>query len=283
MTQRSLTSSANTASGVTQHRQKRPVRVLLAEAGAPVLVFLLVIGAWHAIVTVGRISPVVMPGPMRVLEAMLKIRSDLLAALFRTLLAALSGLSFSILGGTITAFVFSQAAFIRRALYPYAVLLQTVPIIAIAPIVIVFLGRGFAGIVLISCLISLFPIITSTTTGLLQIDPGQQDLFRLYRATRWQILMKLRVPTALPYLISGIRISSGTAIVGAIVGEFFVGSSIPGLGVLIQRKFASLNLPELYAVVAVSTLLGAAMFGVITLLGEAILKKWYGMSLSGRR
>lgn len=281
MMQRSSTSTTET--GGTSQRQKRGIRTLLAEVAAPVIVFLLVIGAWHLIVTVGRISPVVMPGPKLVVEAMIKIRSDLLAALFRTLLAALSGLSLSILGGTITAFVFSQAAFIRRALYPYAVLLQTVPIIAIAPIVIVLLGRGFAGIVLISCLISLFPIITSTTTGLLQIDIGHQDLFRLYRASRWQTLMKLRVPTALPYLISGIRISSGTAIVGAIVGEFFVGSSTPGLGVLIQRKFAALNLPELYAVVAVSTVLGAAMFGFITLLGEAILKKWYGMSLSGRR
>ncbi|MFO0978678.1 MAG: ABC transporter permease subunit [Planctomycetaceae bacterium] len=263
--------------------RKRSIPLLLAEIAAPLVVFLLVIGAWSLIVTAGRISPVVMPGPKLVLEAMVRIRYDLSVALARTLLAALSGLALSIVGGTIIAFVFSQAALIRRAFYPYAVLLQTVPIIAIAPIVIVLLGRGFAGIVLISCLISLFPIITSTTTGLLQIDAGHQDLFRLYRATRWQILMKLRVPTALPYLISGIRISSGTAIVGAIVGEFFVGSSIPGLGVLIQRKFAALNLPELYAVVAVSTLLGAVMFGLITLLGEAILKKWYGMSLSGRR
>lgn len=274
--------SKHAASSLDSGRNRKIGR-LLAEILAPLSVFLLVIGAWHLIVTFGRISPVVMPGPRLVLEAMVKTRSDLLAALGRTLLAASCGLALSIVAGTLTAFVFSQAALIRRALYPYAVLLQTVPIIAIAPIVIVLLGRGFPGIVLISCLISLFPIITSTTTGLLQIDPGQQDLFRLYRATRWQILLKLRVPTALPYLISGIRISSGTAIVGAIVGEFFVGSSIPGLGVLIQRKFAALNLPELYAVVAVSTLLGAAMFGIITLLGEAILKKWYGMSLSGRR
>jgi hypothetical protein len=118
----------------------------------------------------------------------------------------------------------------------------TVPIIAIAPIVIVSLGRGFSSVAVVSAILGLFPIITSTTTGLLQVDGMLLDLFRLYRASRWQTLLKLRVPAALPYLISGIRIASGSSIVGAIVGEFFVGDGTPGLGSLIQRKSASLVL-----------------------------------------
>jgi NitT/TauT family transport system permease protein len=177
--------------------------------------------------------------------------------------------------------VFSQSALFRRALYPYAVLLQTVPIIAVAPIVIVSLGRGFLSISLIACIISMFPVITNTTTGLLQVDRNLLDLFSLNQATRMQVLFRLRLPSAMPYLISGIRIASGSAVVGAIVGEFFVGSGQPGLGALIQRKTASLALPELYATVASSTLLGTIVFGSITLAGDTLLRRRFGMSLSG--
>ncbi len=163
-------------------------------------------------------------------------------------------------------------------------LLQTIPIIAIAPIVIVAFGRGFFSVSLVAAVISLFPIVTSTTTGLLQIDPNLQDLFRLNGATRLQTLLKLRVPSSLPFLISGIRIASGSAIVGAIVGEFFVGSSQPGLGAMIQMKANSaLDMSELYATVLTSTFLGTVSFGAVTLLGEWILRRWFGMSLSGQR
>ena len=158
-------------------------------------------------------------------------------------------MAISIVAGTSLAFLFSQSAMIRRALFPYAVLLQTVPIIAIAPIVIVSFGRGFFSVALVSSVISLFPIVTNTTTGLLQIDPNLLDLFRLNSASRWQTLWKLRLPSSLPFLLAGIRIACGSAIVGAIVGEFFVGSGQPGLGAMIQRKSASLDLADLYATV----------------------------------
>mgnify|MGYP003328847640 FL=1 len=206
----------------------------------PLLVLALLLAAWQGAVWWWRISPVLLPGPGAVLTAGWKIRVSLLEAAWRTALAALTGLSLSIVLGTLTAFAFSQSAVVRRAFYPYAVLLQTVPIVAIAPIVIVSLGRGFSSVAVVSAILGLFPIITSTTTGLLQVDGMLLDLFRLYRASRWQTLLKLRVPAALPYLISGIRIASGSSIVGAIVGEFFVGDGTPGLGSMIQRKSASL-------------------------------------------
>ena len=252
----------------------------------PVAVLLLMVGLWQGLVTflvqVRGLNAGLFPGPMAVLEAGWQMRRDLCQATLLTAAAALTGLTLSILIGTATAFVFSQSSIVRRALYPYAVLLQTIPIIAIAPIVILTLGRGFQSIALVSCLISLFPIITNTTTGLLQIDPDLVDLFRLNRATRRQLLIKLRLPSALPYLISGIRIASGSAIVGAIVGEFFLSAGPTGLGSLIQGKVASFNMPELYAVVVLATLLGTIVFGVVTVLGEWLLKGWFGMSLEGR-
>jgi len=254
----------------------------LTDVLVPLLVLALLLAAWQCAVWWWRISPVLLPGPGAVLAACWKIRVSLLESALRTALAALTGLSISIVLGTLTAFAFSQSALVRRALYPYAVLLQTVPIIAIAPIVIVSLGRGFSSVAVVSAILGLFPIITSTTTGLLQVDAMLLDLFRLYRASRWQMLLKLRVPAALPYLISGIRIASGSSIVGAIVGEFFVGDGTPGLGSLIQRKSASLVLSELYATVGAATVLGTLVFGLITVLGETVLQRRFGMSLGGR-
>ncbi len=252
----------------------------------PAGVLLLVLGLWQGLITflvqVKGLNPNLFPGPLAVYVAGCQMSSDLLRASLLTVAAAMTGLLMSIFIGTATAFLFSQSSVVRRALYPYAVLLQTVPIIAIAPIVILTFGRGFQSIALVACIISLFPIITNTTTGLLQIDPDLVDLFRLNRATRLQMLIKLRMPSALPYLISGIRIASGSAIVGAIVGEFFLSAGPTGLGSLIQLKVASFNMPELYAVVAIATLLGTLVFGLITTLGELVLKRWFSMSLEGR-
>ena len=268
----------HTESGNASPRRSPPADLLL-----PLAVLTLLLLVWQAVVSLFRISPVLFPSPLLVLQAVWKIRWQLSEATLRTAAAAASGLAMGICTGTLTAFAFSQSAAVRRAFYPYAVLLQTVPIIAIAPIVIVTLGRGFLSVTLVAAILSLFPIITNTTTGLLQVDGNLQDLFRLNHATRWQTLIHLRVPAALPYLLSGIRISSGSAIVGAIVGEFFVGSGTPGLGALIQRKSASLVLSELYAVVLISTLLGTLAFGGISVAGEWVLRRWFGMSLSEAR
>lgn len=262
------------------------VRASLAGWMMPILVLFLMTGLWHGLVRflveVRGLNAALFPGPMAVLEAAWQMRTDLSLATFRTATAALVGLLMSILLGTAASFVFSQSSVIRRSFYPYAVLLQTVPVIAIAPIIILTSGRGFQSVVLVSCIISLFPVITNTTTGLLQIDPDLVDLFRMHRATRWQLLIKLRMPSALPYLISGIRIASGSAIVGAIVGEFFLSAGPTGLGSLVQGKVASFHMPQLYAVVLVATLLGTVVFGVISMLGDWSLRRWFGMRLGGR-
>jgi NitT/TauT family transport system permease protein len=285
--------------------RKRNTAFALRDLLAPVLVLCGVVIAWQMIVCLGWIHPVLLPSPIlcrlnpdtwppalveqfktlpaaSVASDAWKLKDQLAAAAGRTALAAFAGLSMSVVLGTFLAFLFSQSGMIRRALYPYAVLLQTIPIIAIAPIVIISFGRGFLSITLVSCVISLFPIITNTTTGLLQIDPNLLDLFRLNGATRLQTLIKLRVPSSLPYLLSGVRIACGSAIVGAIVGEFFVGSGQPGLGAMIQGKSASFDLSELYATVLTSTALGTAAFAGVTMIGEAILRRWFGMSLGGK-
>ncbi len=250
---------------------------------APVAVTLVLVAIWHIGVRVSGISSIVVPSPGEVWQALIREFPKLLEASWQTAMAAFAGLAGSVLIGVACAFAFSQSSLIRSAFYPYAILLQTVPIIAIAPIVVIAVDRGFYGVVLISMIISVFPIITSTTTGLLQVDSNLLELFQLNSATRWQTLWKLRLPNALPYLISGIRIAGGAAIVGAIVGEFFVGSSLKGLGVLIERKKSGIHTDELYATVFMSTLLGVVVFATTTAVGEWTLRRFFGMSLSGNR
>ena len=262
---------------------KKYVQGTLIQVTAPIVVTILVLAIWQFGVWASGISNIVIPSPIEVAAALNRESSKLWEACIETATAAMVGLAGSIVFGVLWAFAFSQSRLIRSAFYPYAILLQTVPIIAIAPIVVIAVDRGFYGVALISMIISIFPIITSTTTGLLQVDSSLLELFRLNGATRWQTLWKLRLPNALPYLISGVRIAGGAAIVGAIVGEFFVGSSLKGLGVLIERKKSGIHTDELYATVLVSTLLGISVFATVTLLGEWILKRYFGMSLGGER
>jgi NitT/TauT family transport system permease protein len=179
--------------------------------------------------------------------------------------------------GTLIGLVFSQSPVIRSSGYPYAIFLQTVPIIAIAPLIVVWFGRGFASVVLVGFIISVFPIITNATAGLTAVDPDLLDFFRLHNASRWQLLWKLRLPNAVPHIITGAKTASGVAVIGAIVGEFFAG--MPGqrfgLGYLIRQKSDMLKTDELFAAVVAATLLGVVIFTAVSVVGATILSRWY--------
>ena len=164
---------------------------------------------------------------------------------------------------------------IRSSCYPYAIFLQTVPIVAVAPIIVVWFGAGFHSVVLVSFMISLFPIITNVTSGMLAVDPDLLDLFRLYRASRGQVLWKLRLPHSVPFLVAGARTSSGMAVVGAIVGEFFAGNLAErhGLGYMILQG-TQFSTARLFAAVIASTVLGITIFGASTLIGSTVLSRW---------
>jgi NitT/TauT family transport system permease protein len=192
-----------------------------------------------------------------------------------TLIAAASGFGISLVLGSIIAMLFAQSTWIRRAGFPYAILLQTVPIVAIAPPVIAICGPDLSSVIIIAVIISLFPIITNATAGLLAVDPKLEELFRVLRASRWQRLVKLQIPTAVPYLLTGAKISSGLAMVGAIVGEFFAGygNDAYGLGYLIQANSDSLRTDKLFAAVLASTALGIGIFAVVNLAALA-LRRW---------
>lgn len=243
---------------------------------APIAVFGLVTAVWHALVVVFKIPPVILPKPWDVLTAMWNQRIELWKASWVTLQASLLGLLASALTGSFIAVLFSQSRWIRTALYPYVIFLQTVPIVAIAPLLIIWSGTGLRTVVLVSCIISIFPIISNVTSGLLSIDQNHVDLFRMQDASRWETLLKLRIPSAIPSLVLGLRVSCGLAVIGAIVGELFVASSgaYDGLGMVMNAKQANYKTAELMAAILACTCLGILLFVAVQFLGSVVLRRW---------
>lgn len=243
----------------------------------PVVLFGLVVLAWEACVRVYEVPPYLVPSPRAVVGAVRDNFITLGNATAETAFAALCGFALSLIIGFLIAFLFSQSALARASLYPYAIFLQTVPIVAVAPLIVIWFGTGLKSVILVAFVVSLFPIITNATAGLTRVDAGLKDLFRLYNASRLQILFKLTLPGSVPYLIAGARIASGLAVIGAIVGEFFAGYGATsfGLGYLIILTKGQLDTDFLFAAIFASTLLGLVIFGVVNFVADVILSRWF--------
>ncbi len=232
---------------------------------------------WQFAVWWWKLHPIVLPPPTQVAQVAWSEASTLSRGFMSTATAALAGLGTSILVGTFVAILFSQSIILRRMFYPYVVFLQTVPIVAIAPLLITWSGYRWRTIVIVSVIISLFPIISNVTAGLISVDRNLQDLFRLNRASKWQTLIKLHIPFAIRHLVLGTRISAGLAVIGAVVGEFSVGPSqidAPGLGTIMTSWLRSARTDALIAAALTSTLLGLLILGIVNLVSYTLLRKW---------
>jgi NitT/TauT family transport system permease protein len=243
----------------------------------PLVALLLAIAMWEACERLFDPPRFLLPSPSEVARSIARQPGKLLGAAGRTGVAAVAALGISVVAGTLIGFLFSQSVFLRRSLYPYAIFLQTVPIVAIAPLIVLWFGYGTGSIITVAVLISLFPVITGATTGLTNPDPLLADLFALHHASRWQTLWKLRLPTAIPSIITGATTSSGLAVIGAIVGEFFTGYGTNdfGLGFLIRVTADQSRTADLFAAVLASTALGVLIFAAVSGVGAAIFDRWY--------
>ncbi len=243
----------------------------------PVVFFAIVVAAWQLAVVVWHLPAYLVPPPARVLAAAREHAGDLLRAMQLTGGAALCGFALSLADGLLLGLVFSQSRVIERSVYPYAIFLQTVPIIAIAPVLIMWFGNGFGGVVAVSFILSLFPIITNATAGLTTVDPNLLDLFAIHNASRWQTLFVLRLPSAVPQLVTGAKISCGLSVIGAIVGELFAGygTESMGLGTLLSMANGRLDTSYVFAAVLASTVLSVAIFAAVSLLGSTVLARWH--------
>lgn len=200
--------------------------------------------------------------------------AEMMSGLWETSKTAFWGLLIAILLGFVLAVVMSQAKFIERAIFPYAVVLQAIPILAIVPLIGFWFGYGFMPRVFICVIISLFPIIVNTLFGLLSADSGMHDLMTLHQANRITRLRKLMFPAALPAVFAGLRISAGLSVIGAIVGDFYFGQGATGIGQLLKRYAARLEGEQLLAAVIVSSTLGVLVFGFFGWLAHRVVGKW---------
>jgi NitT/TauT family transport system permease protein len=257
------------------HRGRR-----IAPVAAPLAVFLLVMGVWLFIsyVLLDPRRRFLMPPPQDVVRNGLlnpANSAEILVALWSTTQVAVVGLLVAIAIGGVVAIAMIQARWIEWSIYPWAVVLQTIPILALVPLIGFWFQFGFSSRVLVCVLISLFPIITNTLFGLKSTDQAHHDLFTLQHATRWQRLLKLQLPGALPAILSGWRIAAGLSVVGAIVGDFFFRQGDPGIGRLIDDYRARLQSEQLFAAVALSSLLGLIVFWGFGLLSRSLVGAWH--------
>lgn len=230
------------------------------------------VGLWFA-----DIPGYLLPRPAEVFSALYAERADLTRAMTRTCLAASAGLLASVVLGLGVAIALSVNDWLRRAFYPYAVFFQTVPIIAIAPLLVIWLGYGLKTIIAVSFIVSVFPIVANTLSGLLSTDPALRDLFRLHRAGTLTTLVKLRIPAALPHFLTGLRISSGLAVIGAIVGEFVADDYREGggIGTVVMVAIKEMKTAKVFAAVLMAALLGLLFFALVNLLGRLTRRHWH--------
>lgn len=249
----------------------------LRAAAPPLLVFVAVLALWQLACAGLALPAYLVPPPADVATQALAHADELARAAGLTAVGALGGFGLSLLVGGLVAVLFSQSRVAARSLYPYAIFLQTVPVVAVAPLIVVWFGAGLQSVVLTAAILSVFPIITNGTAGLTRVDPQLLELFAMSDASRLQVLLKLRLPGSVPYFVAGAKISAGLAVIGAIVGEFFAtfGDQL-GLGAVILQTSSRLQTAYLFAAIFTTTLLGLLLFGAVALLGELALRRWRG-------
>jgi NitT/TauT family transport system permease protein len=242
------------------------------------IVFFVLVLLWQAIIWKFHVGAYMLPTPWSVAQTIGSRYDDLWDATLISAEAAAGGLLASIAVGVLIALVFARSQWIRKLLFPYTVLLQTVPIVAVAPLILNWAGQGLFTIGLITFIICLAPIIANTTQGLISVDENLVQLFLMHNASQGQILRKLRLPHSLPYLFVGVRISSGIAVIGAITGELFAGSGQVGrggLGYSIIYANSQLQIDYLFALVFAATALGFAFFFLVMFFEWLALHKWH--------
>ncbi len=251
-------------------------RQKLIESVLPTLAFVLALGGWEFVVWWKTIPPYILPAPSLILITLVKDWSTLFASLLVTLHITFEALAAAALGGVVLALLFAQSRIIERAFFPFAVMLQVTPIVAIAPLLLIYLSANTA-VLVCAFLVAFFPILSNTVLGLASADHNLLDLFQLYRASRWQQLRWLRIPSALPYFLGGLRIAGGLALIGAIVAEVAAGSAGQGAGLafrIVESGFL-LNIPRMFAALLLISVAGIMIFLLTTALSHLLLRRWH--------
>ncbi len=243
----------------------------------PIVVIALTLLAWDRVVAWYAIPHYILPGPGLVAETLVEDRAILLPALLVTLSITLMALAVAVVGGVGLAVLFTQSRWIEMSFFPYAVILQVTPVVAIAPLIFIYVENRTVGLLLCAWLVAFFPVLSNTTLGLNSADHNLRDMFRIYGATRWQRLRYLQLPSALPYFLGGLRIAGGLSLIGAVVSEYVAGTGGIGSGLAFRILEAGyrLNIPRMFAALFLIAVTGVAIYAVLAVVSHLSLRKWH--------
>ncbi|AWT25132.1 Riboflavin transport system permease protein RibX [Corynebacterium provencense] len=260
--------------------RRRSLNIPYASVLLPLAVLAVIVGIWYLVsyVLLDESRRFLMPPPHQVVTEGLfgPNAGEMWEALWQTTRIAATGLLIAAVIGVVWAIVMAQSKRAETALFPYAVILQCIPVLALVPLIGFWFGFGFSARVFVCVLISLFPMVSNTLFGLQSVNPGMRDLFALHHPSRLTVLRKLELPAAMPSIFVGLRTSGGLAVVGAIVGDFFFKQGTPGIGVLLDNYRSRLQSPDLFAAIILASLLGVVVFLVFGWIGNRVVGRWYG-------
>lgn len=269
---------------MAQSAKKGPSRLrnFMEKYGAPVMVGVLFIAFWDGLVRINDIPHYVLPGPFLVFETLIKDWHTLYPSLLVTLTITLSALFVATVAGVGTAVLFAQSRIIERSLFPFTVMLQVTPIVAIAPLIIIWVNDIQLSLLVCAWIVAFFPIISNTTLGLNSTNHNLLDLLQLYGATRRQSLWFVRLPSALPFFLAGLRISGGLALIGAVVAEFVAGTggNQSGLAFRILEAGYTLQIPRMFAALMLITASGVMIYIATSLIAYFLLHKWHESAIT---
>jgi NitT/TauT family transport system permease protein len=257
----------------------RVLRIVL-----PIIVLAFVVACWDIVVRVFAIPPYVLPAPGVVLTTLISDGGLLWDSLLVTLSITLQGFLLAAVGGIVLAVAFSQWRLVEYSFYPYAVILQVTPVVAIAPLLLIYLPQPLA-VLACAWIVAFFPVLANTTLGLNSVDHNLLALFDLYKASRWQILWRLKLPAALPQMLAGLRIAGGLSLIGAVVAEIAAGSAGAGSGLAyrIAESGYRLNIPRMFAALLLLSLAGVAIFFALSAVSFLALRRWHESALKRER
>jgi NitT/TauT family transport system permease protein len=252
-----------------------PLRLVL-----PIIVLVVGLALWELVVWLGDIQPYVLPGPWLILKTLVTDWGVLFDSLLVTLLTTLEGFVCAAVGGIALALLFNQSRLVEYSLFPYAVVLQVTPVIAIAPLLLIYLPQQTA-VVVCAWIVAFFPVLSNTSLGLNSVDRNLAGLFQLYHATPLQTLRYLKLPAALPYTLGGLRIAGGLSLIGAVVAEIAAGSAGAGSGLAyrIAESGYRLNIPRMFAALLLLSAAGIVIYALLALVSHLVLRRWHESAL----
>ena len=260
-------------------------RPMFVRAAAPIAVGVIITIAWEAFCKINEVPSYLFPAPSDIATTLANDWPDLLHALWSTLRITFQAFFLAVILGTLAAFLFVQSKLIEISLFPYAVLAQVTPIVAVAPLIILLVKNTQISLTICATVIAIFPIISNTTLGLRSVDPGLLSYFRMNKASRLDILLRLRIPSALPFFLAGLRIASGLALIGAVVAEFVAGTGgrSAGLAYQIMQAGFQLDIPLMFAALVLIAVTGVLLYLLMLALNKKLLGDWHESALAEER